>query len=141
MCKANTQKEEVAAVKVQVEVFWTLLFHCLQESWRCFRKMGNEKFRVDSNFRWEQPGGRFLGRWTWIIILWYVYILRWLIFCHQWLIFCHSSEIISACFPVKSLKITICFFFFMDGKTWILFKWFVSDSNIYRIYTETGYSY
>lgn len=48
-------------------------------------------------------------------------------------VFCHSSEISSACFPVKSLKITICFFLFHGHKTWIFSKWLVCDCNIRRI--------
>ena len=76
-CRPNTQKES-AVVKTQVKVLKRSCVHCLQESWRCFRKMESEKFRVGSNFQWEPPGDHSLGKWTWIIIPWYVDVLRWL---------------------------------------------------------------
>ena len=52
-------------------------------------------------------------------------------FWDDWLlVLCHGTEIISACFLVKTLKVTVCFFFFMDRKTGIFSKWFVSDSSL-----------
>lgn len=47
-------------------------------------------------------------------------------------IFCHSSEMISACFPGKSLKITDCFFSFSWATKLGYFQSGLSETVIYK---------